>query len=420
MKRKQLSHKFLATVLACMCLGPLAVSCVNDDLGCIEDRPGYVEGNDVWLKISVKQQSAVGHQTADSRAGNLVDPDGHPDEIATEAENHINDQDFTLVLFDQNRYAIKTLTSSDFILSTVNGSNNSQYTISAKINKAYFDLAGNGLSVLAIANTKGVNRPDLATDSYNNSLFMKSITQIGDMLKGYGFDGLDSESQIWVPDIEKGRHIPMAGLEHMTLDMAALDNATTPENAYKFNDITMQRAMAKIRVLDGIVFQDKLPAPTHIESVSFCRGTKFGAYMPAISQATAWANGTAVIETATKPNPISSWHDATMNFPTVKGSFYNVDESKDYTSFVCYTPELAVQGVKSIASARPYLLIVTVSDNGVRQNHTVYLDEVMPQNDMVRNHIYQFIVTKTEQANISINYTVCEWKSAVSGDITFN
>ncbi|WP_438589175.1 hypothetical protein [Duncaniella dubosii] len=81
MIRIHLPHNYLGLVAGCLCLGSLAVSCVSDDLGCIEDRPGYVEGNDIWLTFTpLKVPRCVAGWPPASRGPN--DSANHPEEEA--------------------------------------------------------------------------------------------------------------------------------------------------------------------------------------------------------------------------------------------------------------------------------------------------------------------------------------------------
>ena len=139
MIRIHLPHNYLGLVAGCLCLGSLVASCVSDDLGCIEDRPGYVEGNDIWLTFTLKGVPGVGRSASGiSRAD---DSANHPEEEATAAENKINTDDMRLILFDDRRNVIKVLERKDLIsFITTDGENNSRYEIKARINKAYFCL----------------------------------------------------------------------------------------------------------------------------------------------------------------------------------------------------------------------------------------------------------------------------------------
>ena len=82
MIRIHLPHNYLGLVAGCLCLGSLAASCVSDDLGCIEDRPGYVEGNDIWLTFTLRGESAVGRSLPGHAASGIFRADdsaGHPE-----------------------------------------------------------------------------------------------------------------------------------------------------------------------------------------------------------------------------------------------------------------------------------------------------------------------------------------------------
>lgn len=415
-------------------VGVLAVSCVDDSSLCLEDQPGYNSADNIWISMEVKNQGISGYDNSYTRADILNDAQEHPEERASVDENYIDLNDITLVLLDENDRTMKVLTAGDFILKSVENTDYTEYELVASVNRAYFEFAGKSMSLLAVANVNGI-RPDLTHDNYDVVPFQASLTDLSSQLRKFTYDGYKSSGQLipWQPDKDNGTHIPMAGFKKGIAVPSAekLDNANTIETAINLGAVTMQRSMAKIRVLDGVRLQTMLPFHhAEINSVTLCSGTNTGAYVPPTAQLTSWSNGTSIFERAPRPNPVTLWSDASLKIPTYNGGSFTVkstdDSKRTYdTSFICYTTEIAVWSLRN-TDVRPYFEIATTSyneDNSVaeKKTHTVYLDECLSNTtDVARNHIYEFIVTMSEKAVLNIDYTVCEWKTATSGNITFN
>ena len=414
MIRIHLPHNYLGLVAGCLCLGSLAASCVSDDLGCIEDRPGYVEGNDIWLTFTLKGVPGVGRSASGiSRADDTAN---HPEEEATAAENKINTDDMRLILFDNRRNVIKVLERKDLIsFITTDGENNSRYEIKARINKAYFDFATTSTGDIEISLMLLANLSSGVTSSSNDltdALFMKSAQWIAQ--QKYAFQPVWSADKEWYPD-GSTTCIPMSGWAHYTIKSAALNEATTIENALQLttdaSPLLMPRAMAKIRVFDNIN-KENPDAATEITAVRIEGGNAYGAFIPDFSQSgcTEWANGTTMVET---PTIGTNWFDSTL---TIKAREVGSDEGGDYTdaydntfteAFIAYMTEASRnQNVK--------LIITTYSDNDnpKTKEWELFLSNIMiPVTDITRNHIYEFTVTRSMSAELNINYTVCPWVS---------
>lgn len=414
MIRIHLPHNYLGLVAGCLCLGSLAVSCVSDDLGCIEDRPGYVEGNDIWLTFTLRGESAVGRSLPGHAASGISRADdsvGHPEEEATVAENHINGNDIRLIVFDNRQNTIKVLDNKDIVSFEINENDDSRYEIKARINRAYFDYAGTSdnieMSLMLVANLTSGVASSFPTD---NDLYMKNATS-GIATRKIPFSVALPADGIWYPE-GAARCIPMAGWEHYTIPRDVLDAATSPESACVLGsadrpDLVVQRAMAKIRVFDNIDAE----ASTTITGVRIEGGNSSGAFIPDFSQTgcASWATGTAMVETATVN---TSWFDATREVVAREvtsadgGDYTDADGNVFKTAFIAYVTEsAAAQDVK--------LVITTESenDNGSREWEFPFSRIMTQSTDITRNHIYEFTVTRSMSADLNINYTVCPWVS---------
>lgn len=443
MKISRHIYDFCNRLLLPAVVGVLAVSCIDDSSLCLEDQPDFDPADNVWLSLEVKNQGVAGIDRAATRAGNISDPDasGHPSEEASEAENYINPQDLTLVFFDANGRAMKTL-SNDELTFTFFDATSGNYKVVAQVNRAYFTFAAGKMSILAVANAHGINNPTLSADDYKAVPWQASLADLTSQLRKFQYSGTDSNGAVWQPDKDAGRHIPMAGYEaNIPLDeetLAALDAATSADKAFELRTIVMQRSMAKIRVLDGIQYQDdKLPSPTRITDVKLCSGANYGAIVPPTNHYPGWGNnGTTIIERILFPADGNLWNISTLKYSSFKDNTSKIERettidgvSKTYefdSSFICYSTETQVHGLSSALdnsgnSLRPYLLITTQDNQSNVEDHIVYLDEQLSRTtDVARNHIYEFVVTMSIDSHIQLQYTICDWKTATAGDIEFN
>ncbi len=433
MIRYKITHRYIGPLIACLCLGLSASSCVDDDAGCIEDKPGYVEGNDVWLSFTVKGEdpaprtpsSAASPRALTSRAGDDgPDGSGHPAEPATDAENYINPTDIRLLLFDNRDCLMKIFDREEILVfKHPEGDNNSSsYEIKVKINRAYFDYAGTAekfyMSFMLIANLNGFGEgSDKPFPTAASIPYMKKHTALANEYYDFTYTP-GTQTAPWFPDGET-KAIPMSGLKKYTVSLAALDGATDANKPYQLDGdnadaspLLLQRAIAKIRVFDNIA-ED---AHTKIIGVRVEGLNSRGAFLPDFSLAdkSAWASGTKMLEKATV---LLAWWDGSLKVyakevdSTVGGEYINGEGKKFDSAFVAYIPEADLTS-KNV----PKLYITTESTS---QNHNpeapreweFELTKIIEEQniDITRNHIYEFTVTRSIDSQLTLNYTVCPW-----------
>lgn len=439
MIRYKITHRYIGPLIACLCLGLSASSCVDDDAGCIEDKPGYVEGNDVWLSFTVKGEDPA-PRTATSRASraddnNVSDEKGHPTEAATEHENAIKGE-MRLILFDNNRNLLKILDSSDMVTIShpANETDKAVYEIKAKINRAYFDYGGTqdkfGMSLMLVTNLNGFGTGH--NFPADGSLFMKSTTWLSQQHYYFPYSPTVPDSdEGWYPD-GQSRFIPMAGLRHYTVTKTELDKATNADDPYRLDEteaLILQRAVAKIRVFDNINGANS-DAKTEITAVSIKGFNRYGTFMPDFTHAGCekWAEGTTMVEKATVK---SDWFSSELSAPARKvgpaeGGEYTDNEGHTFTTaFVAYIPEA------DLTTAIPQLIITTKSEidkteanpDGIRP-WTFSLKEIIKETgiDITRNHIYEFTVTRSLNVTTQLEVSVmaCPWSSGTVDVPEFN
>lgn len=393
--------RFVAAAVVAFSLG----GCINDHSLCVEDRPGYVEGNDLWMSFQIEN---LGNTARTRAAAEPDDPVGHPDEEASAAEKYIDAGDIALVFFDDARHAWKVFDSKDFFLTPLqNGNTDASYQLTFKINKDYFSYASGkdavGYSLMVVTNLGGLGDNH---ETFGPDLFMNSPAEIAAKYKSFPMP--DQSDAAWTPEVDQ-HGIPMAGMSTSSFSMEALDNALENGNSLAepmmLDDIYLQRSLAKIRVLTSKELAEK---GGKVTAVTLTGANTKGAYIPVDAEGK-WYDATTVLETVTEPAD-GSWYqaDRTVSFTetsrTVAGD--------QLEGFQCYVPESKVEGRDTHLN-----ITVTFTEEGAPaevRNYEVKLKD--PLNTypgikaIARNHIYEYIVDADLDANIAINYTVCPWE----------
>lgn len=391
--------------------GLLLSGCIDSNSECIEDQPGYEEGKDVWLSVNFRNVDSEGRSRA------VTDP-VHPDEDATAAENFIDVNDITVMFLNSDGRVMKVFADGEYsveVNSNTDGLYN-DYVLRFRINQDYFEKTGatSTFSLLVVANHDGTGDGQ----TYNpDDLWMKSVADLSALKTSFGYTGQNGTAA-WTPDIAGGRHIPMAGIHRFTVSRAALESATDANNPLVIteggNEIDMQRAMAKIRVIDAFKSAADNVDGEYIASVKLKGVSSRGSFVP---DDAAWANGTCVLEKATW---LTSWYQQENSISLTAPEEYTDTQTNTLrTRMIGYMPECGIEVFNETQS--PTLEIVVANAAGQTRNYSVKLSDLKEPGvtAFARNHIYQFIVEKNFQADITIAYTVCEWNSA-DADIDFN
>ena len=383
-------------------------SCVNSNSLCPEDQPGYVEGDNIWFTFKVRNLSPS------SRAD---DSQGHPEEDALAAENYINidDRDISVLLFandNGNVWLMKVLTNDEYSVERASGADNSSlYNLSFKINRQYFAYAGSGdakFSLMVVANMKGTG---ICSDPlYNsNDHFAYTPQRLAALKLYYGMP--DQSATAWLPSVPEKRFIPMSGVKQCVLTHAALEgeDASTPSQPIQIGTVEMQRAMAKIRILDAIKNSADNPDGEYIASVTLKGASTRGSFIP---ESDKWAAGTCELENATWLN---DWYNAQSSIYLTAPAIYPQDNTKTY--LIGYLPECGSE-VFADNTLSPVLEIVINNSSNQQTTYSVKLSDANVK-AIARNHIYQFEIEKKFSSQPTVGYTVCEWNED-NADIGFN
>ncbi len=406
MKIDRIKYKTLSLITGGLLTLSIA-GCVNDNSVCIEDQPGYKEGNDVWLSFHVKNMGETGRTRAD--VPRPEDP-VHPDEVASDAENFINTSDISLMFFDDRGSLWKVFQQDEYVIVPV-GTDGREYELKFKMNKDYFNYAKGkdnvDYSLMVVANTNGLKNDH---DTFDYNLFGQTPGKIAQQYRSFTMPGQTDAP--WMPSQADFDLIPMAGIAKNSFPASVLETGNTWETAAEIGDVYMQRCLAKIRVLDAIPLQEDAAleggGTAKITGVRLVGSNTKGAYIPYFTE-TNWYDGTAVVETATEKSS-DNWFnaEASVVLRNTNAPHTSVTDNKKYPNqFYCYVPE-------SVVTDRNTKLEITV-DFGADGSRIFDVPLARPYGDtytgisnIARNHIYEYIVNAT-MASLELTLHVNDW-----------
>lgn len=395
--------------LACLALA----SCVNDREG--DPVPTVPAESDIWLSVSIHNLATV------SRADVPDDGMQHPDEDALDAENYINTSDVNILLFDKDKRLIRTFDSNSYRLTGADGT----YTLSVKASSEYFAYAGSAddaridCSIMVVANLNGTGQGDGPFEFNNSEMTFRPLAALSELYRGFPYAGSVSGAA-WEPAVDS-RLIPMSGIAKASFTRAELNAATTEATALKLPTIYIQRAMAKVRLIDAIRNGDY-----EITAVTLTGSNTRGTYLPLLTDGAPWTEHTAVIEYGTaRPE----WYDAVTPLPSARVRYTDnlnlvgKGAGNQYDAYRVYVPELDRDKIGT-AEGPAFNISVRNTKTGAKTAfaYTFLPGAANPSGDFARNHIYQVAVTGVVEdvaVSLQTSYTVCPW-STRSTDIEFN
>lgn len=399
------------TALACLAF----TSCVNDKEG--DPVPAVPAESDIWLSVSIHNLATT------SRADIPADGEQHPDEAALDAENYINTSDVNILLFDKDKRLIRTFDNSSYTLTRLS---EGTYDLKVKASSEYFSYAGTAdnavidCSVMVIANLNGTGTGDGPFEFNNSEMTFRPLADLSELYRGFPYTG-SVDGAPWEPAIDS-RLIPMSGIAKASFTRADLNAATTEATALKLPTIYIQRAMAKVRLIDAIDENDDY----EITAVTLSGANIRGTYLPLLTDGSEWADNTAVIEYGTaRPE----WYDAVTPLPSARVSFTDVlnlvgkGAGNKYDAYRVYVPELDRDKIGT-AEGPTFNITVRNTKTGATITfvYTFLPGTANPSGDFARNHIYQVAVTgvvEDVEVSLQTRCSVCPW-STRSTDIEFN
>lgn len=407
------------------CVGALlalATACTYDNSLCIEDRPTYEDGNDLWLSVDVRDLSPIAGR--DARASRADDAD-HPDEAGSIAENCINVDDVKILFVGAEGYVMRVLQPGDYtIVRETQSDDYTTYTLAFKINREYFksSLSNPNFKLMVVANTKGPDansNPDFSLPT----TWAKSPEEVGALLTSFSYS--PAANTAWLPSIDNKELIPMAGIVTTNYTQTEIEQANSRESAFNAGIINMQRTMAKLRCIDIIQETDPTMTGIYISGVRLVGYATKGAFFPsstipyssdgfaedyAANFASWYTGGAHPIE---KPTMLQDWYDedgklSTSNITFVEGTGTT---AKNYNAFIGYMPEFN-SAVLFDGTSTPRLEVdVTGIDGPTSVKTFTYALSNSDIRQIARNHIYEFRINVETNIKLGLTVEVKDWDS---------
>lgn len=416
---KQIKLMAFFALLACVC-------CTDGNKRA--DGPDFTDSYHLQFAVS-------------THGGNRSRADITGDLPGSTAENYINvaGRDLQFLLFDGDRKFLQELSLTDVQL-VYTASNYIQYIFHAPVTSQYFkDNINTTFSfyIMALANghSMGMTYP------------VPSVGQtIEDIVQGRGGDntgnalltGKPNTSHLMSTGSGDVQNFPMAGLQKFTVSGPELKKSTEaiPYNiSANGKDINMLRALAKIEVIDHANFTGRYNETTmsrnriRVNKVEINGFMNSGSIIPSIGE---WTNEDGVetrqVDNTTVPSGASYMAPVTMSIPVqtnpasatiefVLDPYAKSIEEDNCNVFSGYVYEYDIRRLLD-TQQKPYLRITTLGTQTGTVTEGIdvipmllatYTDGTAgePVASLLRNHIYRFKIVAINNANLTVQWTVC-------------
>lgn len=405
-------------------------SCIDDNSLCGKE-PDQEDGITIEFSLQTRIPARLG-----TRA--LLDPTGITQETGSEAENYLDLDNLTFLLFDKDMTLLQTL--SPYVEADNPVSNRySKYKVTAFLSNHYFLRATEDeltFSIVVLGNYQSLSptRFGFAPGQKIRDIF--DPNKVG----SFAMPISNNNGYCWIPSITGGAngqtagYIPMSGMQTFTVKTDDLRSSSpgnplvlsTDENG---KDINMMRSLAKIEIVDKIGFANNVQPDKNnrswIEKVELVGHTTRGSIFPTLDQWNLTDNPfeTQYVQAVSSPSdnayvgaqPINGLttenENAIVNF--FEESVLRIDGCP---VFSCYLTEYSPN---ERGSVYPMWMRVTVHGPGnagssstlYRLDPAPYVDNV-PQDllSILRNNIYRYEITGIG-TELNLNFVVDDWDS---------
>lgn len=265
--------------------GLLVQACSNENFVPIPDEEPeeYVTMEFTMLTRNAGSASVV-------RSGDVPIPPNP--EVGFAAENFLDLDNLTFLLFDDERKMLRTFTPEISVIDDAS-SPYIKYRVRAFLHDKYFlESVDDNITftIVAVGNYSDLSPEDVSYHIGQNLEDIFDYAKVGT----FAFPVSNNSVDTWIPTIApvsgqgKG-HIPMSGMQTFTVRTERL-RTSSPDNPYNLSDgssaryINMLRALAKIEIVDKIIPVDPENGDLTIEKVELVGYTTRGSLFPAFNQ----------------------------------------------------------------------------------------------------------------------------------------
>ncbi len=261
-------------------------ACDSDSL-----RPGEDDVDNPADGVTIEFTMLTRNAETGHTSRTLIPPTGTP-QIGYRAENFLDLDNITFLLFDSEQKLLRKLTAE---VSVVNDGSGPyvKYSVRTFIHDNYFLKATSEyitFTFLAIGNQAG-----LSPENFHYHIG-QSLEDIFNQAKvaTFAFPVSNNSQGTWIPTIApveglQAAHIPMSGMQTFTVKVASL-RSSSPDRPYQLSSgtspkyLNMLRAVAKIEIIDKIFPGIAEDADFTIEKAELVGHTTRGSMLPDFSQ----------------------------------------------------------------------------------------------------------------------------------------
>ena len=410
MKRISAYRNFVLSLLAAGLL--LAVSgCawVRDD-----DADVFLpEGSNFRMSLTVLAPSS-----AITRAGR----DDDYEQTGTIAENYIDfaDNDFRVALFDPSGTFLMSLGGENdwTLFPTAVGSEFARYQMECELrfpetltDEVMENIRRNGLSALVLANWQSAGGANAYAGLFTPDGRPQPLADVWADDTHYNFNyRLHTDGSSWSPShtAASKRLIPMFGYAKTTAFTSGIGGVLNASAT-----IPMQRALAKIEVIDNLKDQPQIS----VDGVTMNAYNTAARFIPDVAANQKWNQVGTQVTSSSLPK------DVVTEKPADGLSFFKDESGKKWVAYVpeMLLPELKLNDKGEVVGERPHLDIKIGSTLGLYEGDTYpahfahYTQDMQPTipdpswNHILRNHIYRFEVNKVG-FKVDLHLHVIPWE----------
>lgn len=425
---------FISSCLSALAAVFMMTSCINENLPC-PDSNDDDDSQGVTIEFSMVTRNAMSSRS-------LITPPDGTREVGYAAENYLDLDNLTFLLFDDQKKMLRTF-KPDVVVTEDEAGPYVKYKVTTFLHDNYFLKATTNnitFTIVVLGNYAGLS------PEHFNFYIGQNLSDIFNQNKVATFSAPVSNNwgSSWIPSIfgdattgQQRGHIPMAGMQTFTVPLANL-RASSPDNPFDLSQggisvnkwIYMLRAFAKIEIIDKIAFTTGTQAQSssYVQKAELVGHTTRGSILPTYAQWTTSGTETQYVTTPSIPESAEY-----VGITPVAGSLTVSDESmllnffydEDATAnqednckvFSCYLTEYNPDDarIKSIPNMWMRLTVNTPLGGGT-EDSKFYRLEVAPYTNsapgavmpILRNNIYRYAITGIS-ASADLRLIVDDW-----------
>lgn len=425
-------RRYISHFATCLALAVAFTACVNENLQCPVEHEDDSQG--ITIEFAMVTRNAMSSRS-------LITPLDGTREVGYAAENYLDLDNLTFLLFDDQKKMLRTF-KPDVIVTDDEAGPYVKYKVTTFLHDNYFLKATTNsitFTIVVLGNYAGLS------PEHFSFYIGQNLSDIFNQNKVATFSApVSNNGKSWIPSIfgdavtgQQRGHIPMAGMQTFTVSLANL-RASSPDNPFDLSQggtsvnkwINMLRALAKIEIIDKIAFTAGTPAASssYVEKVELVGHTTRGSILPTYDQWTTSGTETQYVTTPSIPQSAEyvgitpEAGSLTVSHESMLLNFFNDKDATDNQEdgckvFSCYLTEYNPADARVQSIPNMWMRLTVNSPNGSETpNSKLYRLEVAPYTNsapgavmpILRNNIYRYAITGIS-ATADLRLIVDDW-----------